>query len=165
MADVEYARASDGTHVAYRVLEADPAGGARHDLLMVSGGLFPMELFEDEPGFARLLDGLRSFARVIVFDRRGIGLSDPIVDWDVPILEQWTEDAQAVFDAVEPRDAVVFAWDSWGVGSRFVARNPQRVGQLVLYEPMLTTEEHWEEWSAERIGEIRANISGEVDIL
>ena len=78
MIDVVYARAADGTNVAYRVFDADPSVETAHDVVMVPGGLIPLELFEEEAGFARLLDGLRSLGRVIVFDRRGVGLSDPI---------------------------------------------------------------------------------------
>src|SRR4051795_13342343 len=65
--DVLYARADDGTHVAYRVLEEDPSAGPVRDIVMLSVGLIPLELFEEEPGFARLLDGLRSLGRVLLF--------------------------------------------------------------------------------------------------
>jgi pimeloyl-ACP methyl ester carboxylesterase len=78
--DVLYAQAADGTHVAYRVFDADPSVELARDVVMVPGGLIPLELFEEEPGFARLLDGLRSLGRLIVFERRGVGLSDPIAD-------------------------------------------------------------------------------------
>ena len=87
MTDVQYARAGDGTHVAYRVLDTEPDGSSNIDIVMVSGGLIPMEVFEDDPGFLRLLQGLRSLGRLVMFDRRGIGQSDPIVDWDRPVLE------------------------------------------------------------------------------
>ena len=82
MIEVLYAKADDGTHVAYRVLDADPSAEPVRDVVMVPGGLIPLELFEEEPGFARLLDGLRALGRLIVFDRRGVGLSDPIQDWE-----------------------------------------------------------------------------------
>ena len=99
MIDVVYARAVDGTHIAYRVLGADPSATPARDLVMVSGGLFPMELFEEDPGFARLLEGLRSLGRVIVFDRRGVGQSDPITNWEQTVADQWTQDLAAVVDA------------------------------------------------------------------
>ena len=119
---VEYALAEDGTHVAYRVLAADASCNPGTDIVMVSGGLVPMEVFEDDPGFARLLEGLRSLGRVVVFDRRGIGLSDPIVDWERPALEQWADDLAAVVEASGAREPAVFAWDSYGVATRFAAR-------------------------------------------
>ena len=62
MDDVRYARTAEGTHIAYRVLaatsDAGPGGGL--DIVMVSGGLIPMEMFEDDPCFVRMLDGLRA---------------------------------------------------------------------------------------------------------
>ena len=45
--DVLYAQAEDGTHVAYRVLDSDPSAGPARDVVMVAGGLIPLELFED----------------------------------------------------------------------------------------------------------------------
>ena len=47
-----------------------------------------MEVFDEEPGLARLLEGLQAIARLIVFDRRGVGASDPITDWDRQVLDQ-----------------------------------------------------------------------------
>jgi class 3 adenylate cyclase/pimeloyl-ACP methyl ester carboxylesterase len=124
-----------------------------------------MEVFEEEPGLQRLLDGLRALGRVIMFDRRGLGLSDPVTAWDRTIPDQWADDLEAIFDAVSPRDAVIFAWDSWGVSTRFVARHPDRVTRLVLCEPLISTEEDWQEWAADRLREVQANISGEYDAL
>src|SRR6478672_10966253 len=119
--DVLYARAADGTQVAYRVLDAEPSAAPARDVVMVAGGLIPLELFEEEPGFARLLDGLRALGRVIVFDRRGVGLSDPIQDWKREIVDQWTDDLTAVVDASGARDIVLVTWDGFGVGSRYAA--------------------------------------------
>ena len=90
---------------------------------MVSGGLIPMEAFQDDPGFARLLEGLRSLGRVIVFDRRGLGQSDPIVDWERPILDQWADDLSAVVDGSGSPHPVVFAWDGYGIANE--VRSPQ----------------------------------------
>ena len=86
MADVLYAQADDGTHVAYQILDADPSAAPGRDVVMVTGGLFPLESFEEEPGFVRLLDGLRALGRLVVFDRRGRGPvgSDPGLGPDSP---------------------------------------------------------------------------------
>ena len=165
MIDVLYALAADGTHVAYRVLDADPSVERARDVVMVSGGLFPLELFEEDPGFARLLEGLRSLGRVIVFDRRGIGLSDPIADWDLPVVDQWTDDLAAVVDASGVRDIVLVAWDNFGVGSRYAARHSERVSALVLYEPTIVADDDWVTWSERRIQSGIANVKGEEDIL
>ena len=101
MVDVLYAKTDDGTHVAYRVLGADPSSDPARDVVMVSPGFIPLEVIEDEPGFARLLDGLCALGRLIVFDRRGVGLSDPVPDWERTVVDQWTDDLAAVVDASE----------------------------------------------------------------
>ena len=159
MSNVEYARAEDGTYVAYRVLDAETPGGDV-DLVIVSGGLFPMELFEDYRGFVRLLDGLSSFGRVVVFDRRGIGLSDPIIDWERPILDQWTDDLAAVVDASGAKDAAVVAWDGYGIGTRFAARHPDLLRLLVLHHPTSIPDERWDDWAAQRLASMRRNVEG-----
>ena len=158
MSEIEYARTADGTHLAYRVLDAEAEDHAKSDIVMVSGGLFPMEVFEDDPGFLRLLQGLRSLGRVVVFDRRGIGQSDPIVDWKTPILDQWADDLSAVVEASGAHDCVVYAWDGYGVATRFAARHPGRLRLLVLHQPLATVEEHWDEWIANRLLLLRENL-------
>jgi class 3 adenylate cyclase/pimeloyl-ACP methyl ester carboxylesterase len=151
VSEVEYARAEDGTHVAYRVLPADASCTPGTDIVMVSGGLIPMEVFENDSGFARLLEGLRSLGRVVVFDRRGIGLSDPIVDWERPALEQWADDLAAVVETSGAREPAVFAWDTFGVATRFAARNPDRLRLLVLHQPLALPDDRWDVWIAERL--------------
>jgi class 3 adenylate cyclase len=164
--DVRFARAADGTHVAYRVLDADPPSAATRDIVMVAGGLIPLEAFEAEPGFVRLLDGLRTIGRVVVFDRRGVGLSDPIEDWERTVVDQWTDDLAAVVDASESRDIVLVAWDGFGVGSRYAALHPERVSALVLYEPIIATDDgDTQAWSTRRVQRGAANARGEIDIL
>jgi class 3 adenylate cyclase len=163
--DVVYAQAADGTHIAYQVLDADPSVEHARDVVMVPGGLIPLELFEEEPGLARLLEGLRALGRLIVFDRRGVGLSDPITRWEQPVADQWTDDLAAVVDASGARDIVLVTWDSFGVGSRYAARHAERVSALVLYEPTIVADDDWPSWSEQRIQRGIANVRGEVDIL
>jgi class 3 adenylate cyclase len=163
--DVRYARAGDGTHVAYQVLDPDPSADPGRDVVMVSGGVFPLELFGEEPGFARLLDGLRSLGRLIVFDRRGMGLSDPVTDWERVVIDQWTDDLSAVIDASEARDVVLVTWDGFGIGSRYAAMHSERVSALVLHEPMIVADDDWEAWSTLLLQRSIANASGEHDIL
>ena len=158
MNEIEYARTEDGTHLAYRVLDAEMDNRSKNDIVMVSGGLFPMEVFEDDPGFVRLLEGLRSLGRLIVFDRRGIGHSDPIVDWERPVLDQWADDLSAVVKASGAQDCVVFAWDGYGVATRFAARHPERLRLLVLHQPLAMAEDRWDEWVANRLLLFRENL-------
>jgi class 3 adenylate cyclase/pimeloyl-ACP methyl ester carboxylesterase len=165
MGDVLFAQAEDSMHVAYRVLEAEPSAVSGPDIVMVSSGLVPLEMFEEEPGLARLLDGLRALGRLIVFDRRGVGLSDPIHDWERKINEQWTDDLAAVVEASGASNIVLIGWDGFGVASRYAATHPKRVSALVLYEPTLIADDKWEAWRAERMLRSRANSSGESDML
>jgi len=145
-----YAQAEDGTHIAYRVLTGDAPPGTGTDIVMSSGGMIPVEVFDDQPGFARMLDGLTSLGRLVVFDRRGLGASDPITDWERPLLDQWTDDLAAVVDASGVVDPVIFTWDGWGVGSRFAARHPDRLCRLVLYCPVSVADDEYAEWAADR---------------
>lgn len=165
MSDVQYARADGGTHVAYRVLDADADREAGSDIVMASGGLIPMELFDDDPGFVRLLEGLRSLGRVVIFDRRGLGLSDPIVDWERPILDQWADDLAAVVEASGARDPVVFAWDGYGVATRFAAEHRDRLRLLVLHQPLMVPDDGWDDWVARRAALVRENLGGGRDAL
>jgi class 3 adenylate cyclase len=163
--DILFAQADDGTHVAYRVFDADPPTESARDVVMVTGGLIPLESFEEEPGFARLLDGMRALGRVIVFDRRGVGESDPVPDWERPVVDQWTDDLAAVVAASGTGEIVLVAWDGFGVGSRYAAIHPERVSALVLYEPFLVADDDWHDWASRRVQRGRANIRGEDDIL
>jgi len=160
VSEIAYAEAEDGTHVAYRVLDAETKSATENVIVMVSGGLIPMEVFEDDPGFVRLFRGLRSIGQVVVFDRRGLGQSDPIVEWERPVLDQWSDDLSAVVEATGAEEGVVFAWDGYGVATRFSAHHPERVRMLVLYQPMVIPEEDWDEWSASRLSLLRENLAG-----
>jgi len=160
MGEIEYARTEDGTHVAYRVLDAETDSHSKNDIVMVSGGLFPMEVFEDDPGFVRLLEGLRSLGRLVVFDRRGIGHSDPIVDWERPVLDQWADDLSAVVEASGAQDGVVFAWDGYGVATRFAASHPERLRLLLLHQPLAVPDDDWDGWVANRLLLLRENLGG-----
>jgi class 3 adenylate cyclase len=95
-----------------------------------------MDSLERDRVGARLLDGLGAIGRLVLFDRRGIGLSDPITDWSTPLVEQWAEDLAAVVEAICERPPVVVCLgDYWGPARLFAARHPQSLAALVLYEP------------------------------
>src|SRR5262249_22460803 len=96
---IEYA-SRDGVHIAYQVI-----GDAERDVLVIMEGFIPIDTIDDEPRTARSMRRLGSFARVIRFDRRGIGLSDPVSPREPPTLEQWVEDAVTVLDAAGSREA------------------------------------------------------------
>jgi pimeloyl-ACP methyl ester carboxylesterase len=86
-----------------------------------------------EPALCRCIDAFASFSRVILHDRRGVGLSDPVSAWSPPTLEQWMDDALAVMDATDAQQPLVFAsGDNSQVGILVAAIHPERVGSLVL---------------------------------
>jgi class 3 adenylate cyclase len=116
-------------HIAYRVTGSGPV-----DLLWYPGApLLPMESVDDEPSFARIRARLGSFCRVIQFDARGVGLSDPTPPSSPPTLEQWVDDALAVLDAVGVASSAVFAArDSTLEAVMLAAAHPSRVTRLVI---------------------------------
>jgi class 3 adenylate cyclase len=122
--ETKYAK-SDGLHIAYQVF-----GEGDLDLVLVPGFTTHLELaWEYEPS-ARFLEGLASFARVITFDRRGSGLSDPVPD--APILEQRMDDVRAVMDAAgSERAALVGISEGVPMSILFAATYPARVQALV----------------------------------
>jgi len=95
--------------------------------------LLPMESVDDEPNFRRLQQRLSSFARLIQFDARGIGLSDPVSPTDPPTLEQWVGDAICVLDAAGSSKVVVFApRDSTLQAIMLASSHPERVSKLII---------------------------------
>ena len=128
--EVRYAVA-DGHHIAFRVLTGE--GDGDHDVVMISGGVFPMDALPDDPLARRLLEGLTGLGRLIVFDRRGVGLSDQITDWDRALRVLWEEDLAAVIDAAGLTDPVIFSWHGPPVARNYCARNPGRVSRLILW--------------------------------
>lgn len=75
--EIEYACTDDGTQVAYRVFDSTDGP----DYIVVAGAFFSVELLEQDRVASRFLEGLASMGRVVVFDKRGVGSSDPISDW------------------------------------------------------------------------------------
>ena len=125
--EIRYADAG-GVFVAYQVV-----GEAERDLLVIMDGFIPIDSMDDEPRLARSMRRLGSFARLIRFDRRGIGLSDPVSPHAPPTLEQWVDDGASVLDAAGSTRAVVLAAsEASPVGLLFAATHSDRVDALVL---------------------------------
>jgi len=107
-------------------------GEGRTDLLFLPGILSHVEHVWDDPGMAGFLDRLTSFSRVILMDRRGSGLSDPLDG--ALTLEAEVEDVLAVMDAAGSHDAVLFGYLTGGpLAIKVAADRPERVRALVLY--------------------------------
>ena len=127
--ETRYAKTTDGVHVAYQVVGDGPV-----DLVFVMGWVTNIEAMWDEPAFARFLDRLSSFSRLIMFDKRGVGLSDRVPDDRLPDLETRMDDVRAVMDAMGSERAVVMGVSEGGPMSMlFAATYPERTIALVLY--------------------------------
>ena len=127
--ETRYAKTADGVHIAYQVVGHGPV-----DMVFVMGWVTNIEVMWDEPGFARLLDRLATFSRLILFDKRGVGLSDRVPEERLPDLETRMDDVRAVMDAVGSERAVVFGVSEGGPMSMlFAATYPERTIALALY--------------------------------
>jgi class 3 adenylate cyclase len=128
LTDTRYARNGD-LHIAYQVI-----GDAPIDLLYVKGGVVSIDSIDDQPEYSRFQRQLTSFSRLIRFDMRGIGLSDPIAHGQPPTIEEWVGDALAVLDAAQSeRAAVVGAADDGAlVAMLLAAMRPDRVSHVIL---------------------------------
>ena len=122
--ETAYARSGDD-HIAYQVF-----GAGDLDIVLVPWFLTHVELVWEQPPFVRALEALASFARVINFDRRGSGLSDPVPD--APTLEQRMDDVRAVMDAAgSQRAALLGISEGVSMSILFAATYPERVQALV----------------------------------
>lgn len=122
-----YARSGD-VNIAYQVI-----GDAPLDLVFVMGWVSHLEYFWQEPSFARFLRRLASFARLILFDKRGTGLSDRVPNNELPTLEQRMDDVRAVMDAVGSQRAALCGISEGGpMCSLFAATYPEKTLALVM---------------------------------
>jgi pimeloyl-ACP methyl ester carboxylesterase len=121
-----YALSGDA-HIAYQVF-----GEGELDLVFVPGFVSNIEHYWEMPKVPDLLERLGSFARVVIFDKRGTGLSDPVSG--PPPLEQRMDDMQAVMDAAGVERAALYGISEGGPASvLFAATYPERTSALVLY--------------------------------
>ena len=130
----QYAKSGDAS-IAYQVV-----GEGEIDLVLVLGFATHLELQWESPPFARFFERISSFSRLIIFDKRGTGLSDPVTE--APTLEQRIDDVRAVMDAARSERAALFGISEGGPMSvLFAATHPDRVSALVLHGAMGRTTE------------------------
>ena len=123
-----YAQSGD-VNIAYQVIGEGPI-----DLVFVMGWVSNIDEFWTEPSFARFLEQLASFSRLIVFDKRGTGLSDRVDEHQLPTLEQRMDDVRAVLDAVaSPRAALLGISEGGSMCALFAATYPQRTRALMTF--------------------------------
>jgi pimeloyl-ACP methyl ester carboxylesterase len=143
-----YARSGEAS-IAYQVV-----GEEGLDLLFMTGWIAQIEHLWEAPANRRFLERLATFGRLIMFDSRGTGLSERVLD--AYTVEQDAQDAIAVLDAAGSERAALFTYAHGGlVGAYLAAEHPERVGALVMYASLartawapdyswaMTSEERW----------------------
>ena len=151
---IRYAKSVDGVNIAYQVLGDGPV-----DLVYIIGMAGNFEIEFESPWGVRFLERLGSFSRVILFDKRGTGLSDRI--GGAPDFDMRADDLRAVLDGAGSQRAVLFGdGDGGSLAALFAAMHPDRVLALVLYNAYArglwapdytigTSKEDTAEWRAE----------------
>src|SRR2546423_5078668 len=125
-----FARNGD-VHLAYQVVGDGPV-----DLLLVDDWVHHVELVWEVAEYARFLRRLASFSRLIHFDRRGTGLSDPVPADQLPDLETQVADVIAILDAAGSERPAVFAIQVGSlIAMLLAATHPERCSHLALYAP------------------------------
>jgi pimeloyl-ACP methyl ester carboxylesterase/DNA-binding winged helix-turn-helix (wHTH) protein len=125
-----YARSGD-VNIAYQVLGDGPL-----DLIFVMGWVSHLEYFWTEPSFAQFLRRLASFSRLILFDKRGTGLSDRVPLSQLPTLEERMDDVRAVMEAVGSERAAICGVSEGGIMSAlFAATYPDKTLALIMIAP------------------------------
>jgi pimeloyl-ACP methyl ester carboxylesterase len=124
--ETRYARAGED-YIAYQTV-----GDGPRDIIFMSAWFSHVDGRWEEPRFAAMLRRLATMGRLIVFDKRGSGASDPLAAPE-PTWEDWTDDIRAVLDAAgSERATVVGVGDSGPLAILFAATQPHRVTSLVL---------------------------------
>ena len=158
---------SGDVNIAYQVIGDGPI-----DLVFVMGWVSNIDEFWTEPSFARFLERLAKFSRLIVFDKRGTGLSDRVDDKHLPTIEQRMDDVRAVMDAAGSKKAALLGISEGGPMSIvFAATYPERTHCLMTFGsyaravaspdyPWARSEELWQatlqavrsSWGSEPVG-------------
>ncbi len=127
--ETRYSRSADGIHIAYQVL-----GDGDLDLVVSPGYVSHLEHSWEDPQMARFLRRLASFSRLIVFDKRGTGMSDRPANEDAPLLEDRVNDIATLMDTVGSERAAMMGLSETGaVALLFAATYPERTSAVVAY--------------------------------
>ena len=164
--ETRYAKSGD-VNIAYQVV-----GDGPFDLVYVPGSISNVELMWEEPAHALLLGRLASFSRLILFDKRGTGMSDPVPLDRLPTLEERMDDVRAVMDAAGSERAAIFGSSEGGLMSvLFAATYPERTRALIalaIYAKRMWSPDYpWAptpEARAAEIESIERTWGGEMDI-
>src|SRR5713101_9415680 len=123
----QYVKGPEG-HVAYQVF-----GRGSRDIVFVPDHPNNIEIMWENPALSRFLERLATMGRVICFDKRGTGISDPVPLGAIPTIERWMDDITTVIDEVGCKRIVVFGHGDGGpIAMLFAATYPERTEALVL---------------------------------
>ena len=118
-----------GDHIAYQLVGSGPI-----DIVFVPQWFSNVDALWDVPSLARFVEQLARFGRVLLFDKRGTGVSDALPDTTEPFLENFNEDLRAVLEAAGFDRPAIIAGDSAGLMAIvFAASHPERVSSMVLF--------------------------------
>jgi len=128
--EIRYARNKEGQSVAYQEIGDGPLS-----IVMVPDWVTNLEVLREEPTIAAFVDRLASFSRVILFDKRGSGLSDPVPLGAIPTPEEWMDDVLTVLNDIGCESAALLGHAEGGPMSiLFAATHPGRTSALVLVD-------------------------------
>jgi class 3 adenylate cyclase len=152
MPETHYAKNGD-VNIAYQVIGDGPI-----DLMFAAGWVSNVEVMWEDPGLARFLNRLASFSRLITYDKRGVGLSDPVPERDLANPDARMSDMMAVLDAAESRRAVIFGHSEGGsTAIRFAHTHRERTDKIILacaYAKRIRSDDYpWAPTMEERIAE------------
>src|SRR5574341_2232004 len=126
LSEIRYVKSGE-SHIAHQIVGTGP-----RDLLVVPGIFTHLEAQWEQPLFARFLQRLASFSRLILFDPRGTGLSDRAPE--LPIIEQQMDDVTSVLNGVGSERTALLGLSQGGpMAALYAATYPQRIDSLILY--------------------------------
>jgi class 3 adenylate cyclase len=124
--ETQYARSGD-VNIAYQVIGDGPI-----DLVHAIGWISNIDVVWEEPSYARFLERLASFTRLVIFDKRGTGLSDRVSIKELPSMEQRMDDVRAIMDTIGSRRAALMGISEGGPLCMLMAATyPERVSALI----------------------------------
>jgi pimeloyl-ACP methyl ester carboxylesterase len=127
--ETRYAKTADGVRLAYQVVGEGPA-----DLVYVPGWVTHLELFWESPAYASFLKRLASFSRVVLFDKRGTGLSDRVPVDRLPRFHDRMDDVLTVMDAVDVGRAALFGVSEGGpIAIALAVEHPERTSAVITF--------------------------------
>jgi class 3 adenylate cyclase len=136
--ETRYAKSGEGAHICYQTV-----GEGTRDVVLCRSHWHSVEELWDEPSFAHFLGHVATFSRLILFDKRGTGLSDPLPGSESTALEDWVEDCRTVMGAIGSEHATLLGYGSGCLEALlFAATHPERTSALVLVNGYASSSAH-----------------------